>query len=106
MLPVEDHLSLISSQYLARNLQPSNPSDSVVTSPSGGRNLKLTLQSLFLHCVALHLSSGILPPTDYGTTIEFLHTRAITFNSLLSPNSVLKFASLQIAPEEASLLKP
>ena len=34
MLPVEDHLSLISSQYLARALQANNSSHSVVTSLS------------------------------------------------------------------------
>ena len=32
MLPVHDHLSLISSQYLARALQPNNPSHSIFTS--------------------------------------------------------------------------
>jgi len=40
MLHVKDHLSLISFQYLARALQPKNPSHSVVTSPSGSRNMK------------------------------------------------------------------
>ena len=33
MLPVQDHLSLICSQHIARALQPTNPSNSVVTSP-------------------------------------------------------------------------
>ena len=34
MLPVQDHLFLLSFQYLARAFQPNNSSDSVVTSPS------------------------------------------------------------------------
>jgi len=34
MLPVQEHLSLIFSQYLARVLQSTNPSHDVVTSPS------------------------------------------------------------------------
>ena len=40
MLPLQDHLSLISSKYLARPLQHKNLSQSVVTSPSGIRNMK------------------------------------------------------------------
>ena len=59
MLPVQDHFSLISSQYLAKDLQPTNLSYSVVTSPSGNRNIKQTLQYRFLHYVDTHLSSGI-----------------------------------------------
>ena len=35
MLPVQDHFSLISSQYLARALQPNYPSHSIVTYPLG-----------------------------------------------------------------------
>ena len=35
MLPVQDHLSLICSQYLARALQPNNPSHNLATSPFG-----------------------------------------------------------------------
>ena len=75
MLPVQEHLSLICSQYLARALQPTNPSHDVVTSPSGSRDMKQTLQSRFLHVVAPHLSNGVLPPAEYGTTIKSLHTR-------------------------------
>ena len=66
MLHVQDHLSLIWSQYLTRALQPDNPSHSVVTSPSVIRNLIQTLQSRFLHCVATYISSGILPLSNYG----------------------------------------
>ena len=68
MLPVQDHLSLISSQYFVRALQPNNPSShSVVTSPWGNRNMKPTLQSQFLHCVSLYLSNGVLPPLIIGS---------------------------------------
>ena len=65
IFPVQDHLFLISSQYLARAIQPNNPFHNVVAYPSGIRNMKQTLQSRFLHCVAPYLSSGIRPPTDY-----------------------------------------
>ena len=40
MLPFQDHLSLISSRYLARALQSNNRSHNVVTSSSGIRNMK------------------------------------------------------------------
>ena len=105
MLLVQDHLSLICSQYLARALQSNNPSHSVVTSPSGSRNMKQTLQSRFLHCVAPHLSSGILPSTNYGTTIKFLHNRAVTISKfLLSHNRVLQTASPQITWKKQTFL--
>ena len=107
MLPVQDHLYLINSQYLARALQPNNPSLSVVTSLSGSKDMKQTLQSRFLHCVAPHLSNSILPPTNYGTTIKSLHTRAVIISkSLLSHNRILQTASPQIALEETNLSWP
>ena len=78
MFLVQDHLSLIFYQYLVRALQPNNPSHSVVTSPSGIRNLKQTLQSRFFHPVAPHLSSGILPPpSNYDATIKSLYINAV-----------------------------
>ena len=40
MFPIQDHLFLISSQYLAWSLQPNKTSHSVVTSPSDTRNMK------------------------------------------------------------------
>ena len=55
MIPVQDPLSLISSQYLARVLQPNNPSHSVVTSSSVIRNMKQILQSRFATCVSPYL---------------------------------------------------
>ena len=52
MLPIQDYLSLFCSQYLARALQPNNPSRSIVTSLSGIGNMKQIHQSRFFHCVA------------------------------------------------------
>ena len=107
MFPDQEHFFLICSQYLARALQPNNPYHTIVTFPSGSRNIKQTLQSWFLHYVVPHLSSGILPPTDYGTTIKSLHTRAIIISkSLISHNRVLQTTSPQIDPEEANLPRP
>ena len=40
IFPVDDHLSLLRSQCLARALKPSNSSHRVVNSPSGVKNMK------------------------------------------------------------------
>jgi len=62
--------------------------------------MKQTLQSRFLHCVVPYLSSGIIPPTDYVTTIKSLHTEAVSdFKSLQT-------ASPKIVPEKANLPRP
>ena len=103
MLPVHDHLLLISSQYLTR-AQPNcnNAFHSIITSPSGIRKMKQTFQSPFLCCSASIERYSI--PTDYGISIKSLHTSAVTISkSLLSHNRVLQTASLQIAPEEVNL---
>ena len=66
--------------------------------------MKKTLQSRFIHCIAPHLSSDILLPTDYGTIIKSLHLEPFFIcKSLLSPNRVLQTAFPQIASEEAKL---
>ena len=81
-----------------------NPSHTVVTSFSGIRNMKQSLQSRFLHSVAPYLSSGILPPTDYRTNIKSFHTKAVSDSKyLLYHNHVLHTAFSQIAPGEANL---
>ena len=45
ILPVEDHLRLLSAQFLAQALQPGHPSDDVVNLPPGLRQMKQTLRS-------------------------------------------------------------
>ena len=96
-----------STRSPARTLQPNNPSHSVVTSHSGSRNMKQVLQFRFLHCVAPYLSNGILPPTDYGTIIKSLHTKAVSGSkSFLSHNRALQTASPQIARKETNHPRP
>jgi len=104
------HGIMITPRMTFSNLSPqlNNPSHSVVSSPSGIRNMKQTLPSRFLHCVAPHLASGILPLTDnYGTTIKSLHIKAVSDSkSVLSHSHVIQTASPQIALEEANLPRP
>ena len=47
MLKVEDHLSMLCSQFLATCLQPGHPSLPIVTADSGPREMKKTLQRCF-----------------------------------------------------------
>ena len=69
--------------------------------------MKQTFQSRFLHYIASYLSSDILPPTDYGSTIKFLHTKAVSDSkSLLSHSRVFQTASPQIPPEQENLPRP
>ena len=104
ILPVADHLSLLSSQFLARALQPHHPSHNTATSSSGPRNIKFTLQSRFLPSVAPHLVDDALPPENYKSTIQSLHTSAVaTAIASQTPNRVLLSPPPAIAEEEKSL---
>ena len=57
MLPIQDHLTLICSQYITIALETNNPSHNIVTSPQiSERNKKKTpSQNQFLHCLAPYL---------------------------------------------------
>ena len=103
-LPVNDHLSLISTQFLARALQPTHPSHPYVTTPPGPRNMKHTLQSLLLHRVQPYLVDGILPPNTYRDTIQSLHSEAVDRAVASTPNNaVLGTPPPPVAVEELSL---
>ena len=71
ILPFQDHLSLISSQYLARTLQHNNISHIVVTSPSGIRkqekinfNLEFFIVLLRIYRVVFYLRLIMGPPSS------------------------------------------
>ena len=107
-IPVNDHLALLSKQYLARTLQPSHPSHSVVTAPSGPRNMKHTLLSRFRRDVESFLdTSNTLPPENYTRTINSLHTSTVQ-QAIQSraPNRILQTAPPPISDEEITLPRP
>ena len=107
VLPVQEHLSLICTQFLARALQPTHPSHPHVVSPPGPRNMKDTLQSLFLPQVQPHLVEGILPPNSYRQTISSLHSEAVgRVLASSQPNRVLGTVPPPVAAEELSLPRP
>ena len=77
-MPVDDHLKMLSAQYLASCLRESHPSHSVVTAPSGPRNMKPTLQSSHLATVAPFLrADGTLDPAEYNNTLKAIHTKSV-----------------------------
>ena len=104
VLPVNEHLTLLSTQYLARSLLPSHPSYPTVTAPSGPRNMKHTLQSRFLPSVAPFLTNGSLPPNTYKTTIQSLHTSTVgSYIASRTPNRILGEPDPPISEEERTL---
>ena len=68
ILPVESHLRLLSSQFLARAMQPGHPSYDVVTLPPGHRQMKQTLASKCGPTVEPFLQNGVIPPAAYKET--------------------------------------
>ena len=107
VLPVHNHLSLLSSQFLARTLVPSHPSHLITTSSSGPRQIKHTLNSRFLPSLSQYLESGIIPATSYKPTISSLHTSAVSSCiASRSPNRVLQSTPPPISEEEKSLPRP
>ena len=109
VLPVQDHLGLLCSQYLASALRPTHPSFSTVRRPSGPRiTTKTTLQARFGPSIAHHLSNGVTPPSSYDSIISSLHTEAVQLairnfppHRLLGPTT-----PPPINPEESSLPRP
>ena len=91
-LPVDDHLQLLSRQFLATSLQRDHPSFDVVSKPQGPRNLRHTLTSRHLPAVQPFLRGGVMPPERHRETLTDLHTSAVAVavNSLdARPNRIL-----------------
>ena len=75
--------------------------------PFGYQRHEKTLLSRFFHRVAPYQSNGVLPTSNYGTTVKFLHTETVSKSiSFLARNSFLHTASPQIPTEEANLPRP
>ena len=106
ILPVKNHLSLLSAQYLARALQAGHPAHDVVTrTPSpGDRGLRKTLRAFSGDRVGPHLVGGVIPADSLKTVITSLHTDEVTRTiSAQSPNRVLGTLPPQVNAEELSL---
>ena len=102
MLPVQDHLSLNCSQFLAKALQPNNPSSSLVAYPFCIRNKKkIPFNLCFSISVERYSTHLQLSESDHTKS---LHTKAVSdCKSLLTRNRVLQTASPQRAVKKAFL---
>ena len=76
-LPMSEHLSLLSTQFLANALKPLHVSHAVVTTPLGPWRMKETLQSKFCDAVSPFLTDGVIPPASYNQVLTTLHTTAV-----------------------------
>ena len=106
ILPVENHLNLLSAQYLARALNPSHPSHSQVSNPPppGHRKMKETLRSKCWSSVEPFLENGIVPAGRSKEVLKSIHVQAISDTvDAFSPNRVLGAIPPPIHPSESSL---
>ena len=95
MLTVQDHLSLISSQYFATGLQPNKPSYSVVKNPS----ISVSISCCSVSIYRIYLYEGTWPPSS-----KSLQTKAVSNSKTLQTHSrILQTASPQVAVEETKI---
>ena len=107
MLPVKDHLELLSAQYLAAALQPAHPAHRIVNLPPGPRRMKETLKSKVGHLVEPHLVNGVIPPGSYKSSINKIHTKIVQeARAKCSNNRVLGTPAPIINTAESSLCRP
>ena len=77
MLPVRDHLDMLSAQYLASAPWPDHPAHEPVSRPARRRDMKKTLQSCFKGDVEAHLVDGSLPPGAVPEVKKEIHTKYV-----------------------------
>ena len=99
MLPVRNHLSLLSVQYLATCLQPTHPSYPIVTADSGPRDMKETLQHKFGSEITRFCVNGAVENAEVARTV--LHTEYVDHSIRTRPlNRVLHHQPPDINEEE------
>ena len=102
MLPVQYHLSLLSSQFLATALQPDHPSYPTVTADPGPRDKKVTLQRRFGSQILRFFRNGAVH--DAKEARKQLHTEYVDAAIRARPlNQVLNIPPPEIAEEENTL---
>ena len=106
ILPVADHLSLISAQFLARALQTDHPAHNIVSRvpASNDRGMRETLRTYSADRVEPYLVNGVIPRDAYKETIQSIHTDVV--NRVLErrpPNRVLGAHPPPVNAEELSL---
>jgi hypothetical protein len=99
MLPVQDHLDMLSAQYLASSTQQEHPCHSVTTRPPPPRRMKETLATKHQNMVR-----PLLVQDNHKATIKAIHTVAVanTINKQ-SANVLLGGRPPPINKEESNL---
>ena len=104
MLSVEQHLRLLSAQFLARALQPHHASHATVLLEQGPRNMKHTLWSKVISDVEPFLVDGVVRPADFSGILSAIHTKIVgKAVDRLQPNRVLNGIPPLIDPSETFL---
>ena len=112
VLPLETHLRLCGSQFLASSLQVSHPSHQFVTLPPGPRLMRQSLQSMYLEDISRLrlqdgspvLQDGTIPDGEYPTVRRLLRSDAVSAHLSGRPhNRVLLAQPPDIDPAERLL---
>ena len=108
ILPVEQHLRLLSAQYLARALNPNHPSHPQVNTPPppDHRKMKNTLRSKCWDDVEPFLQNGVVRPERVKEVLNNLHMKVVSDTvDNLAPNRVLRARPPLIHPSETTLAR-
>ena len=107
MLPVDDTLQLLCKQYLASALVPEHPCHATVTSDSGPRSIRHTLQSRFLPSIQQFLVYNTIPADSRRNVLSAIHNNAVQAAvAASSGNRLLDGPAPVVNGEELSLPRP
>ena len=104
ILPVNEHLTLLCSQFLLSCLRPEHPSHAAVTALSGPRNIRQTLGSKFQPMIEPYIRQGVVPQDSYDRALRELHMASVVSAiENMKTNRVLGRAAYQVDPSEENL---
>jgi hypothetical protein len=110
LLPVDEHLFMLCTQFLASCLHPSHPSNATVKLPPGhqknqhGRPMKETLSSCFHDAVSPYLWGDLIPSGLYDKIKNDIHTATVqNYLTSAGPNKVLGTRPPAVDNSEKSL---
>ena len=106
VLPVRDHLRMLSAQFYASALRPNHPSNQLVTAHPGPRTSRIGLlqTTVAADVVGLTEADGSVDPEGYRAVVGSIHTNAVS-NHLTHrrENRVLQQPAPDISASEVDL---